>query len=140
MLLSCPHCQIQLDCSGLTGIVACPNCRLDFAIPENAFPQPASITLLSPNVSSPSPAFDFEASSKSGKTPATFSRRRRLGLSNGVANTFAFILSVPIGITVGVVIRLVLFPNAHGALPGGVAVFCCFVAYSVLRSMFGARN
>ena len=33
MVLVCPHCSLQIDCTGLTGTVSCPNCQRPFLVP-----------------------------------------------------------------------------------------------------------
>jgi hypothetical protein len=48
----------------------------------------------------------------------------------------AFVLSIPIGVTAGVIVYQTLFPNAHGALPSGFAVACCYFSFNALKSAF----
>lgn len=59
--------------------------------------------------------------------------------ANVILNGLAFVLCIPVGVTVGVGARMLLFPNAGGALSSGSAVFCCYVAYQVLKSVFGVK-
>ncbi len=52
---------------------------------------------------------------------------------------FAFMLSVPIGVTIAAIISMALFPQANGAAPAGLAVFCCYWTYQILPGMFGRK-
>jgi hypothetical protein len=66
-------------------------------------------------------------------------RSRRERRPSALVGCFAFVLCVPIGVTVAVIISRALFPQANGAAPTGLAVFCCYMTYQGLLGMFG-RN
>ena len=59
--------------------------------------------------------------------------------SDALVGCFAFVLCVPIGVTIAVIISMSLFPQANGAAPTGLAVFCCWVTYQLLAGMFGGK-
>jgi hypothetical protein len=67
------------------------------------------------------------------------SRRARGEVTNLLLKGVALGISVPIGVTAAVVIRSVVFPEAHGALPGGAAIFSILVTYNALKSAFGVE-
>lgn len=53
MILTCPHCGRQLDCTGLRGVVSCPYCGQPFTVPSwTGMPQQGAT---SPPLTNPTP-------------------------------------------------------------------------------------
>jgi hypothetical protein len=65
--------------------------------------------------------------------------RRRSHAAQLALKGLVFLLSLPIGVIVAVVVRSFLFPHAHGAIPAGAAVVSCYVSFNMLRAAFGVR-
>jgi hypothetical protein len=66
--------------------------------------------------------------------------RRWSPAASAALKFLAFILSMPIGVVVAVIGHMFVFPEANGAVPTGIAVFCCYLSYQVLQSTFGIDN
>ncbi len=86
-LTPCPHCGAELDCHGLSGLVACPHCHGQFTVP--VCDQSDDVL---PIISDPTPM-------KRSRPPA----KRSIGLSiRSVRQFFFFIFYVGLGVLTAV--------------------------------------